>query len=122
MNICSRPNLKQLTLSILCAAACLASTATVLAGDAGMHDVPRVTVYYGDLNLQQPASAASLYRRIERAAKRVCARPNAIELRHVYTARKCTEEAINRAVGSINMPTLAQYVARTKAGASASAG
>jgi UrcA family protein len=117
MNARSRLNLKPLTLSVLCATACLASSATVLARNADTNDVPRVTVYYGDLNLQRPASVASLYRRIERAAKRVCARPNAIELRQVYAARKCTEEAIDRAVISINMPTLAQY-----AGASASAG
>ncbi|GFE80203.1 hypothetical protein GCM10011487_22030 [Steroidobacter agaridevorans] len=118
MNARSRLNLKQLTLSVLCATACLASTATVSAGNASPNDVPRVTVYYGDLNLQQPASVVSLYRRIERAAKRVCARPNGRDLQQVYAARKCAEEAIDRAVLSINMPTLAQYAS----GAFASAG
>jgi UrcA family protein len=115
MNARFRLNLKQLTLSVLCATACLASTATV---SARPNDVPRVTVYYGDLNLQRPAAVASLYRRIERAAKRVCARPNARDLGQVYAARKCTAEAIDRAVVGINMPTLAQYAA----GASTSAG
>lgn len=114
-------SLKKLALPVLCATACLASTATVHAGNVDKRAVPSVTVFYGDLNLQRPASIASLYHRIKRAAERVCARPNGRDLAQAYAANKCTEEAIERAVGSSNMPSLAQY-ARTKAGASASAG
>lgn len=114
MNARSRLNLTRLTWPMLCAAACLASTAPAVAGDADTGAVPRVTVYYGDLNLQKSESVATLYRRIERAAKRVCARPNAGDLRQIQAARQCAREAIDRAVVTVDMPALAQYAMRTR--------
>lgn len=112
MNARSALNIKHLTWPLLCAAACLASTAPAMAADPETGDVPSVTVYYGDLNLQQPASVATLYQRIRRAAERVCARTNDRDLRQTHAARKCAEQSIDRAVVSIDMPTLARYAAR----------
>src|SRR6202163_3187487 len=39
-------------------------------------DVNQTTVHFGDLNLDHPAGAAELYRRIQRAAVRVCGDPH----------------------------------------------
>jgi UrcA family protein len=122
MNARSCLNLSRLTWPILCATACLACASTVLAADASPGDVPSVTVYYGDLNLQKTEGVASLYRRIQRAADRVCARTNSRDLRQIQATRKCTDEAIDRAVVSVNMPALDRYAARSKARMPASAG
>lgn len=104
--------LTHLAWSMLCSATCLCFMQTAAAGEPG--DAPTVKVYYGDLNLQRPASIASLYRRIERAAERVCTRTNGNAVQQKYSARKCTELAIDRAVVNINMPALAKHAAEMK--------
>jgi UrcA family protein len=114
--------LSRLIWPILSAAACLACAQTAMAAEPERTDVPSVKVYYGDLNLQRDEAVASLYRRIERAAERVCERPNERAVQQIYATRKCTETAIERAVASINMPALTRHAARTKASATAATG
>ena len=104
--------------SMLCAAACLAGQPAV-AEESG---VPTVKVYYGDLNLQRPASIVSLYRRIERAAERVCIRNNSRAVQQAHSARACTDQAIDRAIVSINMPALAKHASEIRARASEASG
>lgn len=114
--------LSRLTWPILSVAACLACAQTAIGEEQERTDVPSVKVYYGDLNLQRDEAVASLYRRIQRAAERVCERPNERAVQQIYATRKCAETAIERAVVSINMPALSKYAARTKASASAATG
>lgn len=50
------------------AAICLSSLTPASAEEA----LPSITVKFGDLNINNPAGAEVLYRRIQRAAERVC--------------------------------------------------
>jgi UrcA family protein len=77
-------------------------------------------VSYGDLNMTDTQSSATLYRRIRNAASRVCAslanpspRPGAYGT--------CTRAAISRAVADVNLPTLTEYHASQQGNHSAPA-
>ncbi len=64
-------------------------------------------VNYADLDLQSPAGAATLYRRISSAARRVCDAGDSRDLRAQQAARRCREAAVDRAVATIDSPRLA---------------
>ena len=68
------------------------------------------SVGYEDLNLSSPAGVRALYRRIDVAAKKVCAPlpdiRNAV-MREDWEA--CYEGALDRAVGSAGIPALNRY-------------
>ncbi len=64
-------------------------------------------VSYGDLDLQSPAGAAALYRRISSAARRVCDAGDSRDLRAQQAARRCRETAVATAVATIDSPQLA---------------
>ena len=85
---------------------CGAFASTAPAGE----DARRVTVRFDDLNLEQPAGVAALYRRVRLAAKHVCdgsERPGSpiisVEL------RACVAQAVERAVVSVDRPALTAY-------------
>jgi UrcA family protein len=71
-------------------------------------DLAQITVRFGDLN--QPAGAAALYRRIRLAAERVCGDPlppgSAIPS-HYW--RSCVAQAIERSVIAVDRPALTAY-------------
>ncbi len=86
------------------------ATAQPPAGESGA-DAPKISVYYGDLNLDNPTGIAQLYRRVERAAARLCERPGARSAQSMGQARACQAETVARAVSTLHVPQLAQYYA-----------
>ncbi|HEU4625744.1 MAG TPA: UrcA family protein [Steroidobacteraceae bacterium] len=95
-----------LALSVMSAAATLAH-----AGTPAADDVPSVKVHYADLDLSTSYGAATLYKRIEGAARQVCPSSNALNLRAANVTRNCMAQAIERAVADVNSPQLARLSA-----------
>jgi UrcA family protein len=76
------------------------------------YDVATRTVKYGDLDLSRTAGAASLYSRIQTAARAVCDSPISSGVREaLLLSRHCMEQSIARAVADVNAPTLTNYYA-----------
>jgi UrcA family protein len=73
-------------------------------------DVEQITVRFGDLNIDQPAGAAVLYRRIRHAAERVCGEPRLPGERAVSLDwRRCVAKAVDGAVVAVDRPALTAY-------------
>ena len=75
-----------------------------------VYEVATRTVKYGDLDLSRTAGAASLYSRIQTAARAVCESPPSTGVRgEMLLSRHCMEQSIARAVADVNAPTLTSY-------------
>jgi len=85
------------------AAAALIATLTTGAQAA---DVPQIHVKYADLDINTPAGAAALLRRIRFAADRVCDFRDTRELSARAIVQACTTHAIADAVATVNNPSL----------------
>ena len=73
-------------------------------------DVGQTTVHFGDLNLERPADAAVLYRRIRHAAERVCGEPQVTGSRTVSSSwSSCVRQAVDHAVLAVDRPALTAY-------------
>jgi len=73
-------------------------------------DVDQTTVHFDDLNLDRPAGAAVLYRRIRHAAERVCGDPQLTGSRIVSPSwGSCVAQAVDRAVVALDRPALTAY-------------
>src|SRR5262245_44078491 len=82
---------------ICCTALASAASAT------SAQDRRSVTVFYGDLNLANPVGVQRLYQRIRQAAVQVCDDPRALgPLSLRRSAKRCTEQAVDEAVRSID--------------------
>ena len=87
--------------------------ACLLAGSLGTEAAtpqagpPQMAVSYGDLDLSSSDGARELYRRISRAAERVCPYPDARILSEIEVNHHCRDAAIARAVREVNSPQLA---------------
>lgn len=96
--------------------AALATAATVLltVGSAWAESpaTAQATVRYADLDLASADGAATLYRRIENAARRVCTTGGRLDLQAAQGRRACQQAAIDRAVATIGHPQLAAVHAR----------
>ncbi len=80
------------------------------AADPWHPDPAQITVHFGELDLGQPAGAATLYRRIRVAAERVCGEPRLTGSRMVQPEwRACVARAISQAVATLDRPTLTAY-------------
>jgi UrcA family protein len=91
---------------VLASAAAIGLTAVAYAGGVD-GDIPQQVVKFGDLNLNSSAGAATLYRRIQRAAERVCEGPLGVrELSIAARSEACIAQAIERAVKDVNTQTL----------------
>lgn len=103
-----RHALAALTLAVLVAPAALA------AGDA-----PRtIHVRYDDLNLGSDAGTQALFRRLSRAATRVCELEGVRDLASQHRAEVCYRDALHGAVVAVNNERLsALYRARESNGA-----
>src|SRR5215831_13085716 len=66
-------------------------------------------VKYGDLDLSRPQGAQTLYRRLQLAAKSVCAPLDGRELKRQTKFQNCMKEAIDTAVIDVDQPLLTQY-------------
>jgi UrcA family protein len=73
-------------------------------------------VKFGDLDVTRSAGAATLYSRIQRAAREVCEPGFASGAREVILlTHRCMEQSIARAVADVNAPALTAYhLAKTK--------
>jgi UrcA family protein len=69
-------------------------------------------VKFQDLNLDNAAGVDALYKRIQAAAKHVCAVHGATrDSRAASASVKCTKDAEARAIEKINLPALTEFVA-----------
>jgi UrcA family protein len=77
--------------------------------------VPTYAVTYGDLDLSRTTGEARLYRRIDHAARQVCASLDIsqsvlpISMGEAY--RSCLRDAVSNAVTNVNNPDFTAYVA-----------
>src|ERR1700730_12142185 len=69
--------------------------------------VASVTVRFDDLNLDSPAGADTLYRRISSAARAVCRDENTRDLTMLAAFEHCRAAAVAQAVRAVNNPHLA---------------
>ncbi|WP_091738152.1 UrcA family protein [Phenylobacterium immobile] len=87
----------------LCAvAALLAAPAAVQAADQTVH----IAVRHGDLNLSNPADAARMMQRLDKASLSACG-ASSFSLREVREATRrddCYQAGLNRAVADLNAP------------------
>jgi UrcA family protein len=66
------------------------------------------TVKFGDLDLARTAGAATLYSRIQAAARAVC-EPATGARESLLLVRRCVDQSITRAVADVNAPALTGY-------------
>ena len=69
-------------------------------------DARHKEVYFGDLDLNSRVGTATLYRRIESAARFVCEMPNAHTLAVKAKMQTCVKETTARAFTDANTPAL----------------
>lgn len=67
------------------------------------------TVSYGDLDLDRNEDVSRLYRRLNRAAKNVCAPLRGRLVTSSAKHRTCVSDALANAVSDVNQPLLTQY-------------
>ena len=88
---------------------CTLQANCLVAAPAG--DVPTRSVKYADLNLERPADAALLYRRIEGAAELVCEPYASRDLARNMRFRQCRSSAIHKAIADVHAPLLTERYA-----------
>jgi UrcA family protein len=77
--------------------------ATMVRADNAEYEVPKQVVRFADLDIDSLLGASALYRRIERAAERVCGAPGDIrDLPNAMRLDSCKQQAVERAVNSVN--------------------
>lgn len=67
-------------------------------------DIATTTVSYADLNLASQSGVATLYKRLARAADRVCGEHDARSPREHAAFRDCRAASLNRAVQKVGHP------------------
>jgi UrcA family protein len=103
--------------SVASAAVMLLASAFVVpsafAGDPVYGEVRTEDIKFDDLNLATTAGVDALHKRIQAAAKRVCAVSSAHQPYQYASAasNKCTKEAMARAIEKINLPALTEFAA-----------
>ena len=79
------------------------------ASAASAYEEPtNVVVRYSDLNLSQPKDAATLYHRIQRAAREACEDNGLESLERTVRIRRCMQEAVNNAVAKVSSQQLTE--------------
>jgi UrcA family protein len=84
----------------------VASSLAVLPAVADNVDAHQITVKYGDLNLSIPRGAATLYSRIQAAAKDNCRQFEGPGIQAILQYNGCVDEGIVGAVTQVNNPAL----------------
>jgi UrcA family protein len=93
--------------------AAVAACLTIGALGTARADNQSITVKYSEHDLLTEQGSLALYRRISTAAHLVCDADDLRDLSRVAAARACREEAIAKAVQTVNSPQLAAvYAAR----------
>jgi len=101
-----------LTLTALSAGALGACGLSTLARADSGDAPPAMTVFYGDLNIDNVRGAAVLYQRISFAAETVCrdlGRSRQIDL--LFRYQSCVHSAVSGAIAKVNSPVLTGYAA-----------
>jgi UrcA family protein len=82
---------------------------------AGSDDiVPNQMVTYKDLNLNSSEGTQVLYKRIQRAANKVCGEFDPRDLQAKNVKKTCVDQAISQAVAAVDSPMLTRvYLAKT---------
>ena len=88
---------------ILLGTTALSSTAALAASPP---TVATRSVNYVQADLNDPASAAALYKRIQRAARLVCEQPFAREVDHYAEFKTCYDRAVDAAVANVDATAL----------------
>jgi UrcA family protein len=88
------------------AATCVVAEPTEYATVVAKTAVRARTVSFADLNLQRHEGVATLYRRIRNAANLVCYESGVPPIQSQLSVRKCTSNAIGRAVAQVGVPAL----------------
>jgi UrcA family protein len=83
-------------------------SAVAAAGDRGDEPLGH-TVNFADLDLTRGPGVAALYARIRSAAQQVCGPVDARQLQALTNWKRCTKQAIARAVRDVNAPMLTSY-------------
>jgi UrcA family protein len=83
------------------AAICVSSAMGAHADQASVN-APTRTVHYSDLDLNTPAGASVLYKRIRNAAEQVCGDVNSRRLKEAAVAKACVSHAVYVSVHSVN--------------------
>jgi UrcA family protein len=77
------------------------------ASAASAYEEPRnVVVRFSDLNLSQPQDAATLYHRIQRAAREACENDAAGSLARLQQFHECVDQAVTNAVAKVSSQQL----------------
>jgi UrcA family protein len=94
----------------------LASPFSAFATSIGrLDDLPSRAVAYGDLDLNRESGVATLYSRINLAARAVCDPLDMLMLNVLRKSFDCRQAAVARAVADVNSPALTRYyLARNK--------
>lgn len=90
------------------AGAIILGVASITTATADAGSVSRV-VKYGDLDLNSPEGAKTLYKRISIAAESLCDRLESRVLTQHRVFMRCVRESVNRAVADVDRPALTQY-------------
>ena len=99
------------TTALTAGALAAGSLSTIARADSTMAP-PSMTVFYGDLNINDVRGAAVLYQRIRFAAETVCrdlGRGRQLALLSRY--KSCVRSAIGEAVSHVNRTALTEYAA-----------
>lgn len=81
-----------------------------------LEEPPYRVVAYGDLDLSRDSGVATLYTRINSAARAVCEPSDVLMLKLLRESFDCHRDAVARAVSEVNSPALTNYyLAKTKA-------
>jgi UrcA family protein len=98
----------KITLVLAASILSLASFAAQATTPAGAGSVE---IKYSDLDLNRKAGVATLYQRIQGAAKQVCAAHDGRRITEQRAHAACLDNAVLTAVARINRPMLSEYVA-----------
>jgi UrcA family protein len=80
---------------------------STVAPSLAQEETASVTVSYADLNLQTPAGAASLERRVHQAVYEVCGSEDDRDLSDWFAQRKCRADALKDARAKMNQAVAA---------------
>jgi UrcA family protein len=87
-----------------------AARAAAESGTTAIDGMEQTRVHFGDLNVERQEGAAVLYRRIERAAERVCGEPQLTGSYFISPFwRSCVRQAVEQAVATVDRPALTAY-------------
>ena len=113
----SKFNLQKYGLSVLVCALCVAPLIATAAIRQGAPDVRTISVPIADLNLSKSTDVATLFRRLQRAADKVCGSRTLISagsLKQRQLNQRCYSESLSSAVREIGIAELDELHARSK--------